>query len=317
LSLLLLAPPARSNPSAVAAAPALATDEVQVIGERVGPRLWRVAKGDHVLWILGTLGPLPKHMTWRSNDVEAVLEESQEVLAANPAVSLHAGPFSALGLYLQWRRLQKNDGGAKLKAVLPEAQYARFSALKQKYAPRDGTLEELRPMFAARRLYQKAVDAAGLTPEFIVEQAVFSLAKKHRVRIQQIGVDLADAKALLTDLAATPAPAELQCLETTMTRLETDLGAMQERARAWARGDVDALRRLPYLDQRDVCWAAISTSERIQALRTRIASAWVDAAEAALQTHGSTLALHSMSELLRPDGPLSVFRAQGYSVEGP
>ena len=41
-------------------------DEVLVTGERPGPAMWKVSKGDHTLWIMGTLSPLPSKMTWRS-----------------------------------------------------------------------------------------------------------------------------------------------------------------------------------------------------------------------------------------------------------
>jgi hypothetical protein len=38
-------------------------DQVLVTGEQPGPGLWKVSKDDHVLWILGTLAPLPQKMS--------------------------------------------------------------------------------------------------------------------------------------------------------------------------------------------------------------------------------------------------------------
>src|SRR5689334_4507103 len=79
-------------------------DEVVVSGERAGPRMWQVSKGDHVLWVLGTPGPLPKKMTWRSDDVERAIGDSQAVLAGftvKPRINL----FNALPLYLQYRKV--------------------------------------------------------------------------------------------------------------------------------------------------------------------------------------------------------------------
>src|SRR5215467_9855468 len=66
-------------------APSEPVQEVAVVGERAGPSLWRVTKGDHVLWLLGTLDPLPRKMTWRSREVESVLSEAQEVIPSNPS----------------------------------------------------------------------------------------------------------------------------------------------------------------------------------------------------------------------------------------
>ena len=55
--------------------------EVLINGERPGPGMWRVSKGDHTLWILATLVPLPKQVTWRSHAVETRIASSRVVLA--------------------------------------------------------------------------------------------------------------------------------------------------------------------------------------------------------------------------------------------
>jgi hypothetical protein len=128
-------------------------DEVVVTGERSGPRLWKVSRDGRELWILGVLDPLPKKMQWHSQEVGALLSESQQVLMDRTAVSADAGLFAKLGLYLQWRRLQKNPQGRTLDEVLPPDLYARFAVLKKHYAAGDG-LDKLRPIMAAARLYQ-------------------------------------------------------------------------------------------------------------------------------------------------------------------
>lgn len=47
-------------------------EEVVVIGVQPGPKMWRVNKGDHELWIFGTLSLLPKKMQW---DSQAYLDD--------------------------------------------------------------------------------------------------------------------------------------------------------------------------------------------------------------------------------------------------
>jgi hypothetical protein len=44
--------------------------------------MWRVSKNGHDLWILATLEPLPKNMTWRSLVVEKRIASSQVVLSS-------------------------------------------------------------------------------------------------------------------------------------------------------------------------------------------------------------------------------------------
>ena len=161
--------------------PASASDapmeEVVVTGEHEGPRLWKVHKGDHVLWVLGTVTPLPKKLIWQSDSVEAVLQQSQEVVPAWPAFGIGANPFTALRVWIEWRSIQKIPDKMDLRQVLPPALYARFSALKARYAPKDSKLDELRPAFAAERLLDEALDATGLTVHNEVQQTVLRLAR--------------------------------------------------------------------------------------------------------------------------------------------
>ena len=94
----------RSPPAAAAQAP---LQEIVVEGRHEGPRLWTVRKGDHTLWILGTISPLPKKMVWQPDAVRAVLRQTQEVVPAWPTYGIGANPFTALRVYIEWRHLQK------------------------------------------------------------------------------------------------------------------------------------------------------------------------------------------------------------------
>jgi uncharacterized protein YbaP (TraB family) len=307
-----------SSPSPASAAEQEApTAEIVITGEHEGPRLWKVSKGDHVLWILGTVTPLPKKMIWQSAGIEALLRQTQEVVPAWPAFGIGANPFTALRVYIQWRRMQKIPDRMNLQEVLPPALYTRFSALKARYAPKDNKLNELRPMLAAGRLFEDTLDASGLTMHNEVQQAVLKLARKQNVRIHQDKLKVEDPVNVLKDVGATPPSGEIECLEAVVTRLETDLGSMQARARAWALGDVDTLRKLNHPDDRTTCIAAVSTSERVRALIARAQDNWMIAVEDGLTRNQSTLAVQSMDRLLGDNGTLAALRKKGYVVEGP
>ncbi len=321
-ALLLVTAHARAQPShadsPAATSPASAPiEEVEVIGERPGPSLWQVSRGDHVLWLLGTLDPLPRKMTWRSRDVEAVIAQSQQILASNPSVSAHVGPISAIRLYLQWRRTEKIPEKADLKALLPQPIYARFTALKTRFAPHDSRIEELRPIFAARRLYEEVIDASGLTSRNDIQDTVLRLAHKHNVQIVRTSLRIEDPRGVLDEVGEIPRQAEINCLDATIERLETDLSAMQQRARAWSEGDVPALRKLPFPKQREVCLGVIANSPRIKGLVDRANADWNAALEAALARNHTTLAMKPIYDLLGEDGTLAQLRAKGYRVEGP
>ena len=313
-----VAAPVPAAPAPAATSPgAEAIEEIEVVGERPGPGMWRVSKGDHVLWLFGTLDPLPKRMTWRSRDVEAVIAQSQEILPSLPSVSPNIGPISAIKFYLQWRRTEKIPEHSHLKDWLSPSLYARFAALKMRYAPHDGRIEELRPLFAARRLYEKAIDASDLTSHNDIQDAVLKLARKHDVSIKRTSLRIEDPRGVLDEVGEIPRDAEIGCLDATVERLETDLVAMQARARDWAIGDVEALRRLPFPKQRRVCQDAVVSSPRVKALIDQAVADWDAALDAALARNRSTLAMRPIYDLMAPDGTLARLRARGYVIEGP
>jgi len=292
--------------------------EVVVAGKHEGPRMWRVTKGEHVLWILGTISPLPRKLEWQSDSVEAVLQQTQEVLPAWPSFGVGANPFTAVRLYFTWRSIQKSPAHTSLRSQIPPQLYARFSALKARFAPKDSKIEELRPMLAGGRLLDEAFEASGLTLHNEVQQSVLKLAGKHGVKIHQTHIKVQDPVEVLKDLGATPESGEIACLSAIVTRLETDLGPMQARARAWALGDVATLRSLPHsVDDRIACLAAVSSSTRIRELIVRAQDDWLTEAEQALARNRATLAVQSMDRLLGDEGILATLRAKGYAVEGP
>ena len=54
---------------------------VTVAGVQPGPGMWKVHGPDgHVLWVLGTVSPLPAGLQWKSADVEAVIANADVVL---------------------------------------------------------------------------------------------------------------------------------------------------------------------------------------------------------------------------------------------
>lgn len=303
--------------SSTASQPIDRLDEIDVVGERPGPRLWKITRGGHVLWLLGTLNHVPRKMVWQPTEVESVLDQSQQVLPSGTSFSADIGPFAEIRLYFQWRGAQKNPNHTQLKDWLPAPLYARFEALKARFDPHDSGIEELRPSFAALRIYQKAIEAAGLTERDDIQKTVLKLASKRHVPIKHAQLNIADPAAALKEASALPPSVEVSCLETTVTRLETDLPMMQERARAWAVGDVDRLRHLPYPDQREACLSALSNAPRVKALIEQAAAGWETAAEAALTNQPVSFAMRPIYDLLAPDGTLARFRAEGASVEGP
>lgn len=310
---LLLAPPAGAAPSPSVQG---SIEELTIIGERPGPGLWKATRDGHVLWLLGTLDPLPSRMTWRSAQVERVLGHAQLLLPGSTKVKADAGPIALVGLYLRVRKAERLPDGLGLSQVMPPALHQRLEALRLRFAPGE-PLENLRPVVAAQRLYEKALASSGLRSDREVERTVLHLARGKDVPVADDVLRIEDPKGLLAELEHIPVEAELGCLEVTIGRLEHDLPAMRERAAAWAVGDVEALRRLRSAEGRGACWEAAALSPRLHALIEAQAARRVQRLDAARVEHAQSLALLPIDRLLDPEGPLATLRAMGYSVEEP
>lgn len=320
------APPqqnASSNPAAQSVEPTdEAIDEVVVSGEQPGPPLWKVSKGEHVMWVLGTMVPLPKKMTWRSREVESVISRAQQIIAQE-TVSANIGFFRGMRLLPAALRARRNPDGAELRDVLPPDLYDRWSRLKTTYIGKDKGLETWRPMFAGFQLYEKALDKSGLARKNLVWPVVRKLAKKHDVPIAEphLKIDVDDPRGLIKDFTETPREADVACLAATIDRLETDLEPMKQRASAWAVGDVETLERLQSRTQETTCLEAATSVPRLQnefnRIRTRALSEWMALVERALAQNEVTLAILPMNDLLNPNGRLSQLQAKGYLVEKP
>src|SRR3546814_12092555 len=73
----------------------------------------------------------------------------------------------------------------------------------------------------------------------------------------EVKLVIEDPKSVLKEFNAS-ALDDTECFSRTMSRIETDLGNMRARANAWAVGDIEALRALPFHNQYVDCLNAIT-----------------------------------------------------------
>lgn len=299
-----------------------AVEEVLVVGEQPGPSLWKVYKDNHVLWVMGTLSPLPKNMQWHSKQVETAVAGSQEFLK-EPSVKLQVGFWSKVSLLPSLIGIKHNPDGKKLVDVLPEPLYARWSVLKEKYIGRDTDIEKNRPIFAATELFKKSIDKSGMAPNDSVRWAIENMVRNNKIKTTQPMIDheLKNPRATVKKFKNSSLD-DTECFAKTIERLETDLGSIRIRANAWAKGDLETLRNLPYHNEREDCESAVLNSEiaqdqGVQNIKQLLKDEWLAAAETALATNESTFAMLPMAELFKADGYLAALAAKGYDIERP
>jgi hypothetical protein len=290
-------------------------DELTVTGRYPGPPLWKVNNGTHELWIFGTLPVIPKDITWGSVIVERVIARADEVLLPPGVDAAARNPFRYIGLFFRVRKLTRNEEGAPLKQVLPADLYARYATIRDRYdGPR--SLEQERPVVVAGRLYARAIDKSGLTFGGKLRNSIERLARDARVKRTDTEIR-ADPGDLLDAAQAVSRQAEIDCFATVIASIENDLPGIAARGRAWAVGDIGALRRFDYPDIEGDCLSFAGTSEGLRDTLRRAEDAWLDAAQRALAENGTTFATLSVGDLLRPDGPLARLGELGYEVHEP
>nr|WP_199044379.1 TraB/GumN family protein [Dyella sp. ASV24] len=311
-------------PAPASTSAAVNLDAVTVSGVQPGPGLWRVSKGDHVMWVLGTLSPLPDKIQWKADEVEQTIASSQEVLGP-PSIQLKPKTnfFGKLFLLPSLVGARKNPDGQTLQQMVPATDYARWLTLKKQYIGNDNSIENWRPIFAAVELYDKAIKRYGLTSSGGVKDTVRDLAKKHNINFNTVRYTMLveEPRTAVKTFKSSPMD-DRECFGRTLDTVERDMGRITERANAWATGDIDLLRSLPMNDQREACLSAVTEAGFAKQLgfsdvKQKAEAMWITEAEKAINTNTQTFAMLPMEEVLSPKGLIARLKAQGYQVEAP
>ena len=191
-------------------------EELLVTGERTGPGMWHVHRGAAHLWILGSITPLPKGITWRSKQVEQLLDSTNQVLVPKP---LEIGIVRILWLLITERSVLMVRGGKRLKDVMPENLHTRFALQRAKFTRDPDKWERFRPIVATAFLQQAAFHQVGLSARLDLGAAVRSLAKKHDVRVEE--VKIAGVGDVLEALKTMPPATENTCVEASLVTIES------------------------------------------------------------------------------------------------
>lgn len=310
---------APAETTASEAAPA----QIHVVAQRPGPGMWKVSKGEHVLWVFGTYAPLLKNMQWRSQQVENVIGQSQEYLAP-PGASAKPGFFKTITLLPSLIGVRKNPDGAHLRDVMPPEDYTRWSALKAKYLPENDDVERERPIFVADVLSRAARQQAGLADNNVVRDQVWKLVKKANVKVTSstFEIPMDNARAVLKNFKKSTL-GDAACLARTMATLEQDIEAASARANAWATGDLDAMRQFDFGGRKKACFdmlmnsAAFDAEPEFKNMEVRAHAKWIASAERALETNTTTFAMLQIDDIFDPKGVIAALAAKGYTVEQP
>jgi len=287
---------------------------VVVTGMQPGPGLWKVSKGNHVLWILGEISPYPRMTQWKSTKFDRLLRGSQELIID------YSGYWKLTRSNGEaYSRAEKLPEGTALKDVISPELHRRVEDTAKLF----GTpgLEEFHAFSVTNRLVMSAMSTLDLTG-FSARFAADALAKKRRVKTTHFSAPEPPFEVRLQNWQQA---SNAVCLERLVKAIGDGGNGVKRLANAWSVGDIDALRRLvpAYSFSRDgfradECAAAMRGGEQqAREYDAKRRQAWLAEAERALSNNRSTMAVVLMSEIFAPDGYLAGLRARGYEIVEP
>lgn len=126
------------------------------------------------------------------------------------------------------------------------------------------------------------------------------------------------AVALVDSLTADQ---ELQCFADQVERIERHVGDMKEVAEAWASGDAADLQEyLRRSDASDPCYALMLASSEgafIQRLLDDSSARWIEAADQALRTRRSSVAVLNLNQIIGEGSPVEELLHRGHTLHSP
>ena len=151
-----------ARPPDSATTPQWTEAEIETIqaSTRPGPAVWRVTKGDSEVWILATVGPLPKNFSWNKDYVADLFDGARAVITP-PGIGVGVG--DGVWLLINYGNRLSLPRGQALEATLEAPMRARFADLRATLGKDEERYRTDSPFRAAIRLSQDFRDKAQLT----------------------------------------------------------------------------------------------------------------------------------------------------------
>ena len=300
-----------------AAAPAPSTAPIQdwsnietvvVTPEAAGPALWHIATANSEIWILPTVSPVPKTLTWDSKFVSDQIKGSN-VLLLPPRATM--GVFEGLWFWMTGMDKLEQPDGVALESTLPEPLKGRFIAARKHIGQDADRYAKFLGGVAALRLEGDYFDFAKLTangPQKTVESIASHLGVSQKTTATYAAMDV------ITDVPNMTPAAHRACLEDALQDIDTASAHAVAAAQAWAVGDTPGVKANYFETRLDDC---LQQNGAYAKLRETANRDMANAILAALKKPGKSFAVMPMGFFLRKGGVLERLEAAGLTVSGP
>jgi TraB/PrgY/gumN family len=283
--------------------------ETVLVHAAPGPAVWHLTRGNSEVWILGTVGAMPKGLEWNHDYLSQLLDGARAILMPpRPDVGIFDGAWF---LITNGSKLSLPRGQA-LEASLPDALRTRFIATRTALGRDEERYRTDTPIRAALRLEGDFQDKAALSGR---EPAatIADLASAHRVPISPVSrFEVLDALKQVLDLSFDQ---QRVCLSQAVADVDQQSGHAAIAARAWAIGDIKTVKANYTESQLFNCISAAAQSAAD--INERIVLDYTAAINAALDKPGKTVVAIGIGPLLRRGGVLERLQALHIAMESP
>lgn len=283
-------------------------ETVVVSAQGVGPAFWHIKKGDAEIWILGTVEPLPKGMTWNSAHLGEIIKGARAVLTPPIATS---GFFETSWFLLTHRGLMSMPDGKKLDDTLPPALRSRLAAQRTALKLKDDEFDDDPPILAAMKLQGSFNKVHQLADDEPIE-TVKRLAKENHVPVRAIGEY--GALGLVKEGLRLPPENQRVCLEESVSFAEARSVHNAALAEAWAAGNLKEMKAHYVPGAFEKCIKQMASFGK---LTDRAVADSLKAIRAALAQPGKVVMLSDLGSLLRSTGVAEELHKEGVIIEGP
>lgn len=284
---------------------------VVVNASQQGPALWHLKKGDSDIWVLGTVGMMPKDLAWNTARLTQVIEGANQVLLPPEAKAGVLDLFDAGWFFMtHWGVLSMPDN-QKLEPSLQPDLRARFVKAREAVGKNPDRYEDRKPMIAGFMLIDDFAEKEHLISG-IPENTVEKIARKNHVKVNRVAEY--DAMPLVKEMLKLGPDEGLGCFENALTDYETLSVHAVPASEAWVAGDVAGIKAHYSTSMLESC---VKQSKKYGELDHRAVGDMLKAVHEALSKPGKTVMVIDVGWLFRSAGVAEQLKSEGVTIEGP
>lgn len=195
------------------------------------PAIWVVKDEDSTIYLFGTVHLLRPDSQWKSPKIAKAMAEAQDLTLE--VADINPDPASMMPLMQKYGL----DLSHPLSGKLTPEDNARLAKVAALYGMSPAQLEPLRPWLASVTLGMMPIIKAGYDPNAGVERILKAEADARGEPVA--GFETMDQQ--FSYFASMPLDIEVEYLRQTLDQHDRMVGQIDELAKAWEAGDVDAL----------------------------------------------------------------------------